>query len=39
MSEDMEPGSHESTPVVKSTSVMRRVDIYGGVRSSSSCSA
>src|SRR5215212_5560382 len=31
MSEDMEPGSHESTPVVKSTSVMRRVVIYGGV--------
>ena len=31
MSEDMEPGSHESTPVVKSTSLMRRVVIYGGV--------
>jgi hypothetical protein len=31
MSEDVEPGSHESTPVVKSTSVMRRVVIYGGV--------
>src|SRR5215204_7453333 len=31
MSEDVEPGSHESTPVVKSTPVMRRVVIYGGV--------
>ena len=31
MSEEVEPGSHESTPVVKSTSVMRRVVIYGGV--------
>ena len=31
MSEDVEPGSHESTPVVKSTSVMRRIVIYGGV--------
>jgi hypothetical protein len=31
MSEDVEPGSHESTPVVKSTSLMRRVVIYGGV--------
>jgi hypothetical protein len=31
MSEDVEPGSHKSTPVVKSTSVMRRVVIYGGV--------
>src|SRR5215212_11006247 len=31
MSEDMEPGLHKSTPVVKSTSVMRRVVIYGGV--------
>lgn len=31
MSEEVEPGSHESTPVVKSTSVMRRVVVYGGV--------
>ena len=31
MSEDVEPGSHKPTPVVKSTSVMRRVVIYGGV--------
>ena len=31
MSEDVEPGSHESTPVVRSTSVMRRIVIYGGV--------
>ncbi len=31
MSEDVEPGSHESTPVVKSASVMRRFVIYGGV--------
>lgn len=31
MSEDVEPGSHESRPVVKSTSVMRRFVIYGGV--------
>lgn len=31
MSEDVEPGSHESTPVVKSTPVMQRVIIYGGV--------
>ena len=31
MSEDVEPGSHEPTPVVKSTSVMRRLVIYGGV--------
>ncbi len=31
MSEDVEPGSHKSTPVVKSTSLMRRFVIYGGV--------
>ncbi|HZI17004.1 MAG TPA: hypothetical protein VEY09_00265 [Pyrinomonadaceae bacterium] len=31
MSEDVERGSHKSTPVVKSTSVMRRFVIYGGV--------
>ncbi len=31
MSEDVEPGSHKSTTVVKPTSVMRRVVIYGGV--------
>lgn len=31
MSEDVEPGSHKSTPVVKSTSVMRRFVTYGGV--------
>jgi len=31
MSEDVKPGLHKSTPVVKSTSVMRRVVIYGGV--------
>lgn len=31
MSEDVEPGSHQSTPVAKSTSVMRRFVIYGGV--------
>jgi hypothetical protein len=31
MSEDVEPGSRKSTPVVKSTSVMRRLVIYGGV--------
>ena len=31
MSEDVEPGSHKSTPVVKSTSVMRRLGIYAGV--------
>jgi hypothetical protein len=31
MSEDVESGSHKSTPVVKSTSVMRRFVIYGGV--------
>ena len=31
MSEDVEPGSHKPTPVVKSTSVMRRLVIYGGV--------
>jgi hypothetical protein len=31
MSEDVEPGSHEPTPVVKSASVMRRFVIYGGV--------
>ena len=31
MSEDVEPGSHESTPVVRSTPVMRRVVIYGSV--------
>jgi hypothetical protein len=31
MSEDVEPDSRESTPVVKSTPVMRRVVIYGGV--------
>ena len=31
MSEDVEPGSHESTPVVKSTSKMRRFVIYAGV--------
>jgi hypothetical protein len=31
MSEDVEPGSRESTPVVKSTSVMRRFIIYAGV--------
>ena len=31
MSEDVEPGSHKSTPLVKSTSVMRRFVIYGGV--------
>ncbi len=31
MSEDVEPGSHKPTPVVNSTSVMRRVVIYGGV--------
>lgn len=31
MSEDVEPGSHESRPVVKSTSAVRRFVIYGGV--------
>ena len=31
MSEDVEPGSHRSTPVVRSTSVMRRFVIYAGV--------
>jgi hypothetical protein len=31
MSEDVELGSHKSTPVVKSTSVMRRFAIYAGV--------
>lgn len=31
MSEDVEPGPHKPTPVVKSTSVMRRFVIYGGV--------
>lgn len=31
MSEDVEHGSHESTPEVRSTSVMRRFVIYGGV--------
>ena len=31
MSEDVEPGPHKSTPVVRSTPVMRRVVIYGGV--------
>src|ERR1043165_511306 len=31
MSEDVEPGSHRSTPVVKSTPVIRRFVIYGGV--------
>src|ERR1043165_7132100 len=31
MSEDVEPGSHRSTPVVKSTTVIRRFVIYGGV--------
>ncbi len=31
MSEDVEHGSHKSTPVVKSTSVMRRIVIYGVV--------
>ena len=31
MSEDVEPDSHEPTPVIKSTSVMRRLVIYGGV--------
>lgn len=31
MSEDLEPDSHRSTPVVKSTSVMRRFVIYAGV--------
>lgn len=31
MSEDVEPGSHKSTPVVKPTPVMRRFVIYGGV--------
>ncbi len=31
MSEDVEPGSHKSTTVVKSTSVMRRFVVYGGV--------
>jgi len=31
MSEDVEPSSHKSTPVVKSTSVMRRFVIYGVV--------
>jgi uncharacterized protein with PIN domain len=31
MSEDVEPGSHKPTPVVKSTSVMRRLVVYGGV--------
>jgi hypothetical protein len=31
MSEDVEPGSHRSTPVVRSTSAARRVVIYGGV--------
>ncbi len=31
MSEDVEPGSQESTPAVKSTSVMRRFTVYGGV--------
>jgi hypothetical protein len=31
MSEDVEPGPHESTRVVRSTSLMRRVVIYGGV--------
>ena len=31
MSEDVEHSSHKSAPAVKSTSVMRRVAIYGGV--------
>ena len=31
MSEDVEPVSHKSTTVVRSTSVMRRFVIYGGV--------
>jgi len=31
MSEDVEPGSHKSTPVVRSTPAMRRFVIYGGV--------
>ena len=31
MSEDVEPGSHKSTPAVKPTSVTRRLVIYGGV--------
>ncbi len=31
MSEDVEPGSRESTTAVKSTSVMRRFVVYGGV--------
>ena len=31
MNEDVEPGSHRSTPVVKSTPVIRRFIIYGGV--------
>ena len=31
MSEDVEHGSHKSTPVVKSTSLMRRMVIYGVV--------
>lgn len=31
MSENVEPASRESTSVVKSTSVLRRVVIYGGV--------
>ena len=31
MNEDVEPGSHKSTPVVKSTPVIRRFIIYGGV--------
>jgi len=31
MNEDVEPGSHRSTPVVKSTPVIRRFVIYAGV--------
>jgi hypothetical protein len=31
MSEDVGPGSRESTPAVKSTSAVRRFAIYGGV--------
>ena len=31
MSEDVEPGSHKSTPVVRSTSLVRRFIIYAGV--------
>ena len=31
MSDDVEHGSHQSTPVAKSTSVVRRVAIYGSV--------